>query len=59
LIVTTNQPHSSNRLERPGKPVLPSDVADAITVALQQGWVPTRAGSPSNLDQSAGFSASL
>jgi hypothetical protein len=59
LIVTTNQPHSSNWLERPGEPVLPSDVANAITVALQQGWVPTRVGSPFHLDQSAGFSPSL
>ncbi|MEU2928870.1 hypothetical protein ABZ636_28040 [Streptomyces sp. NPDC007251] len=59
LVVTTNQPHASNWLERPSNPVLPSDVAAAITAALQHGWVPTRAGSPFHLDQSAGFSPSL
>ncbi|WP_225101428.1 hypothetical protein [Streptomyces sp. CoH27] len=59
LVVTTNQPHTSNWLERPSNPVLPSNVAEAITAALQQGWVPTRAGSPLHLDQSAGFSPSL
>jgi hypothetical protein len=59
LVVTTNQPHTGNWLGRPGNPVLPSDVAGAITAALRQGWVPTRAGSPFRLDQSAGFSPSL
>jgi hypothetical protein len=59
LVVTTNQPHTGNWLERPGNPVLPSDVTDAIAAALRQGWVPTRAGSPFHLDQSAGFSPAL
>ncbi|MEV5339966.1 hypothetical protein AB0K93_16000 [Streptomyces sp. NPDC052676] len=58
LIVTTDQPHTGNWLGRSAKAVLPSDVADAIQAALQQGWVPTRAGSPFHLDQSAGFSFS-
>ncbi|MFB7575416.1 hypothetical protein [Streptomyces sp. NPDC056165] len=56
LVVTTNQPHTGNWLGRPGSPVLPSDVADAIGAALRQGWIPTRADSPFRLDQSAGFS---
>lgn len=59
LVVITNQPHTGNWLERPGNPVLPSDVADAIAAALRQGWVPTRTGSPFHLDRSAGFSPSL
>jgi hypothetical protein len=58
LVVTTNQPHAGNWLGRPGRPVLPSDVAAAVESALRQGWVPTRAGSPFHLDQSAGFSPS-
>ncbi|MFF3873080.1 hypothetical protein [Streptomyces sp. NPDC001978] len=58
LVVTTNQPHTGNWLGRPGNPVLPSEVSDAIRSALRQGWVPTRAGSPFHLDQSAGFSPS-
>ncbi|MFD5792423.1 hypothetical protein ACFWIO_02620 [Streptomyces diastatochromogenes] len=59
LVVTTNQPHTGNWLGRPGNPVLPSDVADAIEAALRQGWVPTRSGSPFHFDQAAGFSPSL
>ncbi len=58
LIVTTDQAHTGNWLERLVKAVVPSDVADAVKAALQQGWVPTRAGSPFHLDQSAGFSFS-
>lgn len=56
LVVTTNQPHLNNWLGGSGNSVLPSDVANAIASALRQGWVPTRAGSPFHLDQSAGFS---
>ncbi|MEU0597246.1 hypothetical protein ABZ484_03105 [Streptomyces sp. NPDC006393] len=56
LVVTTNQPHPGNWLGRPGNPVLPTDVADAIASALQQGWVPTCTGPRFQLDQSAGFS---
>lgn len=56
LVVTTNQPHLSNWLGGLGSPVLPSDVADAIASALRQGWLPTRPGSPFQLDQSADFS---
>ncbi|MFH9038883.1 hypothetical protein ACH4FA_05900 [Streptomyces sp. NPDC017966] len=59
LVVTTNQPHLSNWLGGQGNPVLPSDVANAIALALRQGWAPTRAGSPFHLDQSAGFSPLL
>ncbi|MFF3653941.1 hypothetical protein [Streptomyces olivochromogenes] len=55
LVVTTNQPHASNWFGREAKPVLPSDVARAIELALQQGWAPTAAGVPFRLDWSAGF----
>ncbi len=37
LVVTTNQPHIGNWFGRPGSAVLPSDVADVIKAALQQG----------------------
>ncbi|MER5909012.1 hypothetical protein ABT124_00575 [Streptomyces sp. NPDC001982] len=59
LVVITKHPHTGNWLGRPGNPVLPSHVADAIESALRQGWVPIRTGSPFHLDQSAGFSPSL
>ncbi|MFD9151301.1 hypothetical protein [Streptomyces diastaticus] len=57
LVVTTNQPHASNWFGAPGTPVLPRDVAAAITAALCQGWSPTHPGSPIRLDQSAGFAS--
>ncbi|MFF3940938.1 hypothetical protein [Streptomyces phaeofaciens] len=55
LVVTTDQPHSSNWFEREATPVLPSDVAVAIQLALHEGWTPTVPGSPFHLDQSDGF----
>ncbi|WP_078960486.1 hypothetical protein [Streptomyces sp. NRRL WC-3618] len=58
LVVTTNQPHPSNWFGREAKPVLPSDVADAIELALRGGWNPTAQGSPFHLDRSAGFTPS-
>jgi hypothetical protein len=58
LVVTTGQPHLSNWFERVGKPVLPSDVAQAIKSALREGWTPTAPGSPFHLDLSAGFTPS-
>ncbi|MFI8404322.1 hypothetical protein ACIGG5_29270 [Streptomyces sp. NPDC085463] len=59
LVVTTDQVHPGNWLEASGGSVLPSDVAEAITSALRQGWMPTRSGSPFQLDRSAGFSPLL
>jgi len=58
LVVTTNQPHPSNWFGREAMPVLPSDVAQAIHLALRKGWTPTTPGSPFRLDQSAGFTPS-
>ncbi|CAM5519822.1 MULTISPECIES: hypothetical protein [Streptomyces] len=55
LVVTTDQPHSSNWIGRTGAPVLPSDVADHIRTALARGWAPDRLGSPFELDLSHGF----
>lgn len=55
LVVTTDQPHPSNWLGRGAEPVLPSDVAEAIGLALGAGWVPTVPGRPFHLDRSAGF----
>jgi hypothetical protein len=55
LVVTTNQPHPSNWFGRDARPVLPSDVAHAIELALQKGWTPAEPGSPVCLDLSAGF----
>ncbi|MEW9517389.1 hypothetical protein [Streptomyces tubercidicus] len=58
LVVTTTQPHPSNWLGRAAKPVLPSDVAHAIELALGEGWAPAAPGSPFHLDWSAGFTPS-
>jgi hypothetical protein len=58
LVVTTDQPHSSNWLGHQARPVLPSDVANAIELALSRGWTPTASGSPFQLDQSGGFTPS-
>jgi hypothetical protein len=55
LVVTTNQPHLSNWIGREPKPVLPSDVAQAIECALRDGWAPTAPDSSFHLDLSAGF----
>src|SRR5437879_4173346 len=58
LVVTTNQPHPGNWFGHQAKPVLPSNVASAIELALSQGWAPTAQGSPFPLDQSDGFTSS-
>lgn len=55
LVVTTDQPHSSNWFGRPAKPVLPADVARAIRLAVEGGWDPAGCGAPFVLDHSAGF----
>ncbi|MFI1965835.1 hypothetical protein ACH429_17285 [Streptomyces pathocidini] len=58
LVVVTDQPHPSNWFGREAQPVLPSDVAQAIQLALREGWTPTAPGSPFSLDLSAGFTPS-
>lgn len=58
LVVTTNQPHPSNWFGHGAKPVLPSDVAQAIHLALRKGWTPMAPGSPFRLNHSAGFTPS-
>ncbi|MDH6214923.1 hypothetical protein [Streptomyces pseudovenezuelae] len=58
LVVTTNHPHASNWFGREAKPVLPSDVTQAVQLALREGWTPTEPGSPFHLDLSAGFTPS-
>ncbi|RKN07212.1 hypothetical protein [Streptomyces radicis] len=58
LVVTTGQPHPGNWLGREARPVLPSDVARAVQLALRQGWIPTTPGPPVRLDLSAGFTPS-
>ncbi|MDX3241486.1 hypothetical protein [Streptomyces sp. ME18-1-4] len=58
LLVITNQQHPSNWFGHEATPVLPSDVAQAIQLALREGWTPTAPGSPFHLDQSADFTPS-
>ncbi|MFD3538710.1 hypothetical protein ACFWUQ_04325 [Streptomyces sp. NPDC058662] len=52
LVVTTGQFHANNWFERPSQPVLPSDVARAIQLALTAAWQPTTPGPPFQLDLS-------
>ncbi|MER5524855.1 hypothetical protein ABT075_09625 [Streptomyces sp. NPDC002677] len=59
LVVTTDQPHPNNWIGREAEPVLPSNVAEGVRLALREGWTPTAPGSTFHLDQSAGFAASL
>jgi len=61
LVVTTNRVHLSNWLGKQSTPVLPGEVADAIRIALSQGWSPTAAGRPFLLDLSttSSWSAAL
>ncbi|WP_078869061.1 hypothetical protein [Streptomyces sp. NRRL B-1347] len=58
LLVATHQPHPSNWIGHEAKPVLPSDVAQAIERALHEGWTPTASGPPFRLDLSTGFTPS-
>lgn len=55
LVVTTDQRHSGNWFGHQARPVLPSDVAHAIELALSRGWTSTASGSPFQLDLSDGF----
>ncbi|MFJ6723805.1 hypothetical protein ACIQPQ_02705 [Streptomyces sp. NPDC091281] len=55
LLVTTDQPHPSNWIGRAARPVLPSNVATAVRLALHLGWTPTAPGAAFHLDRSTGF----
>ncbi|MFF2701865.1 hypothetical protein ACFVUQ_26305 [Streptomyces cyaneofuscatus] len=57
LIVTSGQAHPSNWVGIETKPIRPAHVAAGIREARDQGWDPTRVGSPFQLDRSAGFIA--
>ncbi|MEV4743586.1 hypothetical protein [Streptomyces sp. NPDC049555] len=57
LIVTSNQAHPSNWVGAEAAPVRPACVAASIREAREQGWDPTRAGSPFRLDRSTGVIA--
>ncbi|WNZ09824.1 hypothetical protein [Streptomyces sp. 11x1] len=58
LVVTTDQPHSSNWIGREAEPVRPSGVAAAVRLALHEGWIPTAPGSAFHLDLAVGFTFS-
>ncbi|MEU2155515.1 hypothetical protein ABZ532_10950 [Streptomyces sp. NPDC019396] len=55
LVVTTGQTHPSNWLVLEAGPIRPAHVAAGIREAQIQGWDPTQAGSPFQLDRSVGF----
>lgn len=55
LIVTSSQAHPSNWLGVEAAPIRPAHVAASIREARNQGWDPVQAGSPFQLDRSAGF----
>ena len=57
LIVTSGQAHPSNWVALETEPIRPAHVADSIRAARDQGWDPTRVGSPFQLNRSAGFIA--
>ncbi|MFB8024874.1 MULTISPECIES: hypothetical protein [unclassified Streptomyces] len=57
LIVTSGQAHPSNWVGVETEPIRPAHVAASIREARDQGWDPTRVGSPFQLDRSAGFIA--
>jgi hypothetical protein len=59
LVVTTNQPHPGNWIGREAEPVLPSNVAMAVRLALREGWTPAVPGPVFHLDQFIGFTSSL
>ncbi|MCP2256646.1 hypothetical protein LX15_000329 [Streptoalloteichus tenebrarius] len=52
LVVTTAQPHPSNWMGMPARPVLPAEVAATIRAARARGWAPEKPGKPFLLDQS-------
>lgn len=55
LTVTTGQAHPGNWLGVQAEPIRPAHVAASIREARIQGWDPTQAGSPFQLDRSEGF----
>ncbi|MFC9650159.1 hypothetical protein [Streptomyces sp. NPDC056937] len=55
LIVTSGQAHPSNWVGVETEPIRPAQVAASVREARDQGWDPTRGGSPFQLDRSAGF----
>jgi hypothetical protein len=57
LIVTSGRAHPSNWVGVEAEPIRPAHVAASIREARDQGWDPTRAGSPFWLNRSAGFIA--
>ncbi|WP_374105435.1 hypothetical protein [Streptomyces sp. ISL-36] len=57
LIVTSGQAHPSNWVGAEAVPIRPAHVAASIREARDRGWEPTKAGSPFQLDRSAGFIA--
>jgi hypothetical protein len=59
LVVTSGQAHPNNWVGAEAEPIRPAHVAASIREAREQGWDPTRAGSPFRLDRSAGFIAQL
>ncbi|MFE5860224.1 hypothetical protein ACFQ77_06640 [Streptomyces virginiae] len=57
LIFTSGQAHPSTWVGVETGPLRPAHVAASIREARDQGWDPTRVGSPFPLDRSAGFIA--
>ena len=57
LVVTSGQAHSGNWVGVKAEPIRPGHVSASIRQAREQGWDPNRAGSPFQLDRSAGFVA--
>ncbi|MGW0660807.1 hypothetical protein [Streptodolium elevatio] len=52
LVVHTGHAHPGNWLVLPSAPVVPSDVARTIRLALSRGWNPQAPGPPFMLDLS-------
>ncbi|MEU4265248.1 hypothetical protein ACYCCF_15005 [Streptomyces argenteolus] len=57
LIVASSHAHPSNWVGVEAESICPDHVAASIREARDQCWDPTRAGSPFQLDRSAGFIA--
>jgi hypothetical protein len=55
LIVNSGQAHPSNWVGVETEPIRPAHVAASIREARDQGWDPTRVGSPLQLDRPAGW----
>ncbi|MFE3513937.1 hypothetical protein [Streptomyces sp. NPDC059166] len=55
LIVTSGQAHPDNWVGVEAEPIRPVHIAAGIRDARDEGWDPTRDGSPFRLDRSAGF----